>query len=264
METRTSRGTALAYDDTGGHGRLVVMLPGVGDLRSEYRFVVDSLVSAGHRVITADLPGHGESPPARHYTVETTAASLATLIRELDAGPAVVAGTSFPPSAAVWAATEHPDLVDGIVAISPHFRDDYSPVLRFATKALALRGPWAASLWGKLYTGWYKAAPPADLTAEITKLKKMLADPVRRRAVRETLTAGRDGVPERIARLSLPTLTVFGSADDHFSDPVAEAHSTAEMLGGELLVVDGAGHYPHVEQPGQVADAIVKFLDGLG
>jgi pimeloyl-ACP methyl ester carboxylesterase len=263
METQNARGTALAHDDTGGAGRLVVMLPGAGDLRSEYRFVVDRLVAAGHRVVTADLPGHGESPPAPRYTVETTAASLAALIRDLDAGPAVVIGTSFPPSAAVWAATEHPDLVDAIVAISPHFRDDYSPVLRFATKAL-LRGPWAASLWAKLYAGWYKAAPPADLKAEIAQLKKMIADPARRRAVRETLTADRDGVPERLARLSLPTLTVFGSADDHFSDPVDEARSTAEMLGGELLVVDGAGHYPHVEQPDLVADAIVTFLDGLG
>lgn len=263
MTTHHTQSTALAYDDTGGSGRLVVMLPGAGDLRSEYRFIVDRLVSAGHRVVTADLPGHGESPPARNYTVETTAGSLVALLRELDAGPAVVVATSFPPAAAAWAAAEHPDLIAGLVAISPHFRDDYSPVLRVATKAILLRGPWAAGLWAKLYKGWYKAAPPADLDTEIERLKTMLADPARRRAVRETLTAGRDGVDERIARLSLPTLTVFGSADDHFSDPVTEARNTAESLGGDHLVVDGAGHYPHVEQPGQVADAIVAFLDGI-
>lgn len=262
MKTHNSQGTALAHEDTGGAGRLVVMLPGAGDLRSEYRFIVGRLHSAGYRVVTADLPGHGESPPARHYTVETTAASLAELIRELDAGPAVVVATSFPPAAAVWAAAEHPDLLAGIVAISPHFRDDNSALLRIATKAL-LRGPWAARVWAKLYAGWYKAAPPADLDSEIARLKAMLADPVKRRAARETLTADRDGVDERMARLSLPTLTVFGSADDHFKDPAAEARSTAETLGGDYLVVDGAGHYPHVEQPDQVAEAILAFLDRL-
>lgn len=65
----------------------------------------------------------------------------------------------------------------------------------------------------------------------------------------------------RIARLGCPTLTVFGSADDHFADPVAEAASTAGTLAGQYLVVDGAGHYPHVEQPELVADAIVAFIE---
>jgi pimeloyl-ACP methyl ester carboxylesterase len=254
--------TALAYDDTGGTGRLVVMLPGAGDLRSEYRFIVDRLVGSGHRVVTADLPGHGESLPALRYTVESTAAALVDLLRELDAGPAVVVATSFPPAAAVWAAAEHPDLFAGLVAISPHLTDESSWLLRASTKAL-LRGPWAAGLWAKLYAGWYKSAPPADLESEIGRMKSMLSEPARRRAVRETLTADRDGVDERIARLRLPTLTVFGSRDDHFKDPAAEAKSTAERLGGEYLLVEGAGHYPHVEQPGQVADAILAFLARL-
>lgn len=252
----------LGYDDTGGDGRLIVMLPGAGDLRSEYRFVADRLAKAGYRVVTADLPGHGDSPTARRYSVGTAAAGLSALIRELDAGPAVVVATSFPPAAAVWVAAEHPDLVVGIVAISPHLTDDTSALLRVATQAM-LRGPWAPRLWAKLYAGWYKAAPPADLDAEIGKLKAMLADPARRKAVRDTLTADRDGVAERIARLATPTLTVVGSADDHFSDPAAHARSTAESLGGDYLLVEGAGHYPQVEQPEQVSEAILRFLDGL-
>jgi pimeloyl-ACP methyl ester carboxylesterase len=56
---------------------------------------------------------------------------------------------------------------------------------------------------------------------------------------------------------------VFGSADDHFTDPVAEAESTAAELRGEHLVIDGAGHYPHVEQPDLVGGAILRFLAGL-
>lgn len=253
---------ALAYDDTGGPGDLVVLLPGAGDLRSEYRFLVDRLVDAGHRVVSADLPGHGDSPPAPRYTVESTADALVDLVRQLDTGPATVIGTSFPPAAAVWAAAEHPELFTGLVAISPHLTDEVSWFLRTTTKGL-LSGPWAGRVWAKLYSGWYKAAPPADLEVEIGRMKAMLAEPARRRAVRETLTADRTGVDQRITRLRLPSLTVFGSHDDHFGDPAAEAKSVAERLNGEYLMIDGAGHYPHVEQPGQVADAIVAFLDRL-
>lgn len=260
-----AHGGRLAHDDTGGSGRLVVMLPGAGDVRSEYRFVVDPLASAGHRIVTADLPGHGDSPTAPEYTVGATADALVGLIEAVGGAPAVVVGTSFAPAAAVWAAVERPDLVRGIVAISPHLHAD--PSLRGRVQGAAieglLRGPWAAAVWARLYTGWYKASPPSDLASEVSRLRAMLANPSRRRAVRETLTADRDGVEARIARLDVPTLVVFGTADDHFPDPLAQARSTASELRGELLLVDGAGHYPHVEQPDIVAGAIRSFLDQL-
>jgi pimeloyl-ACP methyl ester carboxylesterase len=81
--------------------------------------------------------------------------------------------------------------------------------------------------------------------------------------VRETLTAGRDGVAERAAAVQLPTLIVFGSLDDHFADPVAEAEAVSSLLRGERLVVEGAGHYPQVERPEAVGEAIEAFLEEL-
>lgn len=256
---RTSAG--LAYDSVGS-GPLVVLLPGAGDLRSEYRFVVDRIASAGYRVVTADLPGHGDSSTASEYTVESTAQAIVDLIETLDTGPAVVVGTSFAPAAAIWAAAERPDLVEGIVAISPHLHADGSLKGRLQGVALKglLRGPWAAAVWAKLYTGWYKASPPGDLAAEVGRLRTMVADPARRAAVRRTLTAGRAGVAEKVSRLDRPSLVVFGSADDHFPDPVAEAASVSAELGGHHVIVDGAGHYPHVEQPQVVAQAVLAFL----
>lgn len=262
---RQTHGARLAHDDTRGAGRLLVLLPGAGDLRSEYRFLVGALASAGHRVVTADLPGHGDSPLGPAYTVAATAQAVVDLVTAVDAGPAVLVGTSFAPAAAVWAAADHPDLVDGIVAISPHLHADRS--LRGRAMSLAIRGlllgPWAGAVWAKLYTGWYKAAPPGDLRTEVARLRAMLADPARRRAVRQTLTADRDGVDERIARIDVPSLVVFGAADDHFPDPAAEAQATSRALGGDHLIVDGAGHYPHVEQPQVVAAAVLSFLDRL-
>lgn len=53
--------------DRGSPGRLLVLLAGAGDLRSEYRFLVGPLTSAGRRVVTADLPGHGDpTRPGMH------------------------------------------------------------------------------------------------------------------------------------------------------------------------------------------------------
>ena len=54
-------GGRIAYDDTGGTGPLVLAIPGMGDLRSEFRLIRPALVAAGYRVVTMDLRGHGES-----------------------------------------------------------------------------------------------------------------------------------------------------------------------------------------------------------
>jgi pimeloyl-ACP methyl ester carboxylesterase len=265
MMHSTHTSTPLAFDDTGGAGRLLVMLPGAGDLRSEFRFLVGPLAAAGHRVVSVDLPGHGDSPTADEYTVASTANSIGDLIESLGAGPAVIVACSFAPAAAVWLAAERPELVDGVVALSPHFHADPSlngQIQRLAIRML-LRGGWAAGVWAKLYAGWYKANPPADLDVEVDRMRLMLSDARRRKAVRETLTAGREGVAARMEAVSVPSLTVFGALDDHFDDPVSEAERIAGELDGDRLIVEGAGHYPHVERPEPVLDALVGFLDGL-
>ena len=255
----------MAHDDTGGDGRLMMLLPGAGDVRSEHRFLAARLAGQGFRVVTADLPGHGQSQIASEYTLASTAAAIIDLVESIQAGPALVVACSFAPAAAVWAAAERPELFSGIVAISPHLHADDS-VKGKAQEVLLnalMRGPWAAGMWARFYRGWYKSDPPSDLGLEVAKMRTMFSDPNRRAAARQTLTASREGIAARIERLGVPTLTVFGSMDDHFDDPVATAETTAGELGGDRLIVEGAGHYPHVEQPEPVAAAITRFANGL-
>ena len=46
----------IAYDDAGGQGPLVVLVPGIGDLRSQYRLVAPALVRAGAPVPAMPVP----------------------------------------------------------------------------------------------------------------------------------------------------------------------------------------------------------------
>ena len=52
----------------------------------------------------------------------------------------------------------------------------------------------------------------------------------------------------------------MGTKDVDFPDPPAEAQWAVEKLGAKLLLVQGAGHYPHTEMPEQVGPAVVSFL----
>ena len=59
--------------DVAGVGPLVVLVPGLGDLRAGYRFLAPALRAAGYRVACTDLHGHGDGaigcrgPPGRSF-----------------------------------------------------------------------------------------------------------------------------------------------------------------------------------------------------
>ena len=73
----------IAYD-LAGDGPLVVLVPGMGELRSTYRFLAPALIGAGYRVVATDLRGHGDSDTtfASYGDVET-ATDVRALIEQL-------------------------------------------------------------------------------------------------------------------------------------------------------------------------------------
>src|SRR3984957_8261950 len=109
--------------DIGGDGPLVVLVPGMGDLRSAYRFLAPALCQAGYRVASTDLRGHGDSDTTfGSYGDVETAGDVIALIEELG-GPAVIIGNSMGAGCAVLVAAERPDLVQGMVLVGPFVRD---------------------------------------------------------------------------------------------------------------------------------------------
>ena len=89
----------IAFDVTGS-GPLVVLVPGMGDLRSSYRFLSPKLVAAGYTVVTTDLRGHGESDADfGSYGDADTARDVIALVESLHR-PAFIIGNSMAAGAA--------------------------------------------------------------------------------------------------------------------------------------------------------------------
>jgi len=61
--------------------------------------------------------------------------------------------------------------------------------------------------------------------------------------------------------LAVPTLIVHGRQDPI---PLASSEALARQMGASLVVIDGAGHVPYVEQPRQLFDAVRTFLERTG
>lgn len=251
----------IAYDDSGGPGEPVLMLPGMGDLRTEYRFVAPLLREEGYRVVTADLRGLGESSADwPEYTVPAVGEDILALIDHLGAGPAHVIATSFSPAAAIWAAAERPQAVRSLILIGPFARTaKMSPVQQIGMLAI-MNGPWKVRAWDMFYQSLYPTRKPDDFDAYRAKLRANLAEPGRFAATKAMGEASRTPSEERFGRVQTPVLIMMGSKDPDFPSPEAEAHAIAEPMSGQVAIIEGAGHYPQAEMPEQFTPVVLDFL----
>ena len=256
---------SIAYDDSQSGSELVVMWPGMGALRSEYRYLAPALVEAGYRVVTADLRGHGESSVDwPEYTLPAAGQDILTLIDYLEAGPAHFVGNSFSPGAAVWAAAERPEAFRSLTLIGPFVRDPQPSLMNKVAQSVMLRGPWRVSMWTMYYKTLYPTRKPDDFDTYLADLTANLKEPGRFEALMGLGFSSRTDSEKRLGQVNIPALVVMGTKDPDWPDPTAEAHFIVEALSAELVLVDDAGHYPQTEMPEQVTPAVLDFLARAG
>lgn len=253
----------IAYDDE-GTGPLVVMVPGLGDIRAEYRKVVPKLLAAGYRVVTMDLRGHGQSTTGwPDYSSSALGSDVEALVAHLDAGPAMLVGDSMGAAAVAWAAADAPKLVNRLVLIGPFVRNEtdttwWQDLMIGAMIKVGLNGPWAPAMWGKFYGSLY-GTKPDDFDAYQKALVASFKQPGRMDALRGMMSVTKADVAARLHEITAPVLIFMGSADPDFPDPHKEAKIVAALLNGTVEMVQGAGHYPQVEDPNLVARKIAAF-----
>lgn len=261
-KTLTLQDGTIAYDDVGS-GPLVVCIPGMGTTRGEFRFFAPRLASAGFRVVTMDLRGHGESSALwPDYSVDALGSDVIALVRAIDAGPALLVGNSIGGGAAVWAAAEAPELVSGLLLIDPSVHGEMNGPFRMLVSAIFTR-PWGPTAWVKYYGGLFKTRKPDDYEPFSSGLLRMLREPGRMQALRRMMLSSQNGSAVRLSRVSAPTLVLMGSRDPDFKDPEGEARFVAESLHGAYCMIEGAGHYPQTEMPEITIPAALTFFIAL-
>ena len=62
---------------------------------------------------------------------------------------------------------------------------------------------------------------------------------------------------ERLGDISAPALVIWGDDDQYL--PTRFAHAYGEALGGEVEVIDGAGHWPWIDKP-ELIERVCGFL----
>ena len=159
------------------------------------------------------------------------------------------------------AATDAPNEIAAIALIGPFVRPTPRKWWENAAFAAMLAPPWGKGIWVRYYRkNLYPGPKPADHDSYVTALSDNLGEKGRMSSLRGLASNRHQESGRRIERVSQPVLVVMGTADPDFPDAEAEANDLGKLMGAEVLLVDGSGHYPQAENPGEVAPAIIDLV----
>ena len=230
-----------------GSGRtdLVFLHEGLGSIELWKAFPAAVANAAGRQGLVYDRRGHGRSDPAGairtvHYLHDAANEELDAVLAAFGIDQPVLIGHSDGATIALIHATRRP--VRGLVLIAPHVYVESA-----ATEGIERTDRSADALIGRLeryhdharelYTAWrdiWLAADFADWNIE--------AD---------------------IAGLSVPMLLVQGTDDEYGTLDQLDRIEAAANGRCERLVVEGAGHSPHLTHADEVTGAVAGFIGSL-
>ena len=264
-----------------GSGPLALCLHGFPDSAHTWRHLLPALAGAGFHAVAPFMRGYAPTavPDDGRYGIGALVADAVALHQTLDGdGDAVLIGHDWGAEAAYGAAAFAPERWRRVVTLGvpppgldPVLFGDYQQLKRSfylflfrdslarAVEVVAADGmvfldrlwrDWSLATTRPRPSPWAKESlrQPANLAAAISYYRDS--------------AVGRSGGPGRPGAGGRPTLYLHGSADGCIG---AELVGGAERLlppGSRMTLVQGAGHFPHLEQPEEVNAHILSWVTG--
>lgn len=262
MTSPRSRSEELHTTSAGSGPSLLLLHANGGDHR-DFEAINDPLVHAGWRVTTVDWPGHGDSPRAEPETAVGFGALLVGLLDRLG-GRHVLLGNSVGGFAALYAAAHRPDLVAGLILVSP---GGFTP--QWAGTTLACRliaSPAVAPRAYRLLPRLYLRDRNPQVSATIDRAAEASRSPqqveVFANLWRSFADPGHDS-RALAAAVRCPTLLVWGTRDPVLPWVIDGRRARVALPSAEAITFPGAGHQPFIERPAEFLDRTAPFLSQL-
>jgi pimeloyl-ACP methyl ester carboxylesterase len=215
-------------------------------------------MSANHRVVAIDLPGHGESAaisPRAGWTIAGLGEEVAGRVRGLGLRRIVLVGSSMGAAVALDVAARLPGRVVGVVVVDAVQNADFvfpaeawqQLVGGLETDFRGSCGPFVSGLFGE-------GAAPSLVEARIADMCD--ADPAVALPLLRDLAARSE--PEMLRRAGVPVRGING---DHY--PTDEA-ANRKYTDYRAAIIQGSGHFPMVEKPAEFQAALERWAAELG
>ena len=262
-------GVRIHYEVYGEGEPTILLLPTWSIIHSRHWKMQIPYLSRHCRVVTFDGRGNGLSDrPESGYGEREFAADALAVMDATETERATLVSLS---KGAQWAAVlgaEHPERVGGAVFVCPFVPLGESPQDRIYSwsEELDTEEGWAKynrHYWLRDYRGFVEFFISRIFTEPHST--KPIEDGVGwgLETTPETLIATQeggldpDGARDLLARLRCPVLVIQGS-EDAITGP-SRGKALAEASGGDLVMLEGSGHAPHVRDPVKVNLLLREF-----
>lgn len=260
---------------------IAICLPGIGDTRRQFRLLAPLLhAQLGARVLLGDLRGFGDStdfeaPAGKSYAAyspESVASDVTQLLNEMHrkhpSSAFVLLGNSLSAGSMVLAASQNTTAtIKAIVLLGPILRNTsidwwFQPLSHVLFPKL-----YGSAIWMSYYKTLYPVKQPADFEHECdvlhTHLRAKKSNVVN---VGRFCRASKDAVAAAVSVLGSDAngpavLAFYGRKDPDYLDFDAELAWIKGTIPRLACFEDPeGGHYPHLESPQRIVDAIAKVL----
>lgn len=270
-------GVKIGFEVFGSGEPTIILLPTWTIVHSRVWKMQIPYLSRHFRVITFDRPGNGRSDrPAdpEAYRVDAVVEQALAVMDATETECAILVSLSQGAQELLKLAADHPERVQGAILIGAAFtlEPDHpgraGATMRFFEPYSEGAEGWDrlnAQYWTDRYgdfadfffsecfpephstkqredcVGWAGETTPDVLLADLGYLEAP------------------DAILERAKQVTVPTLLIHG--DDDRISPLTRAEAIAQETGGELVVLEGAGHIPLARDPVRVNRLIRDFVE---
>lgn len=257
----------------GGDGPVLLLLHGIAG-SSETWLPAMRRLHRDYTVIAPDFLGHGASAkPPGDYSLGNYAAGLRDFLDVLEIERASVVGQSFGGGVALQFAYQFPERCERLALVDAGgLGREVSWLLRLVTlpgAEFVLPALFLAPVrdWGNWVLSFLKdRGIRSDRATEMWRSFGSLTDPSNRAAFVRTMRAVIEPGGQSVSAMdrlylaeAMPTLVVWGDKDRII--PVSHARLAHEAIpNSRLEIMEGIGHFPHVEDPDGFVEILVDFL----
>jgi pimeloyl-ACP methyl ester carboxylesterase len=268
-------GVKLCYEVFGDGRPTLLLLPAWTIIHARSWKAQVPYLARHFRVVTYDGPGNGRSDrplDAAPYRWEPEGRSALAVLDAAGADRALVVSLSMGAQWALWLTAHHPERVLGNVFIGPSLdleSWDEDVVPPFDEPYTSTEG-WARynrHYWLERYPDFVafffsQCFPESHSTKQVEDCVGWGLETTPQVLI-ATKEAGEpdEAAIRRCARVVQPALVVHGDRDR--ISPLRSGAALARATGGELVVLEGAGHLPHARDPVRVNRLIREFAESL-
>ena len=268
--TENSTPIELHYEDH-GTGKPVVLIHGWPLSGRSWENQIPALIEAGHRVITYDRRGFGDSSqPWDGYDYDTFAADLNTLLTELDLREVTLVGFSMGGGEVVrYIATFGTDRIVKAVlaaAVPPYLyksADNPDGGLDDATIASFQAGVTSDRLafLDGFSTNFFTAGGNLKVSQPQREYARDIAAFASPKGTLDCVTAfARTDFRGDLAKITVPTLVIHGDSDAIVPFEASGKRSAETIEGSELVVIKGGPHGINASHAQEFNEALLGFL----